>query len=88
MPISTIPPSIFTQFERSLIRVVETGKHVPADVLLDEIKHLDKLIVTHKNAVPPKFRHFIENRSYAKAMHFLRGEPPAEACAPQNPETK
>ncbi len=73
-----IDPVLAQALERSLLRIVDSGKHIPADVFLDEVKHIDRLVAREKSNLPPMFRHFVEKRSYVKALKFLRGEPVEE----------
>lgn len=82
-----IDPVLAQALERSLLRIVDSGKHVPADVFLDEIKHIDRLVAREKSTLPPMFRHFVEKRSYVKALKLLRGEP-VEEEAKEKPKKK
>lgn len=39
--------------------------------ILDVVKSLDKELAENKSHYPKKLVHFLENRSYEKALHFL-----------------
>jgi hypothetical protein len=45
---------------------------------------LDELLARHRAGLHPQLAHFLERRSYAKALTWLGGETPAVgACAPR-----
>jgi hypothetical protein len=45
---------------------------------------LDELLARHRGALHPQLAHFLERRSYAKALDWLGGSTPAAgACAPR-----
>jgi len=45
---------------------------------------LDGLLAHHRGALRPQLAHFLERRSYAKALAWLGGETPAAGtCAPR-----
>ncbi|WP_255558845.1 hypothetical protein [Horticoccus luteus] len=51
-------------------------------VVMMETTKLDDLLANHRAALHPQLRHFLEGRSYAKALMFLGGETdiPVGAC--------
>ena len=45
---------------------------------------LDELLARHRGALHPQLAHFLERRSYPKALAWLGGETPAAGtCAPR-----
>jgi len=45
---------------------------------------LDELLARHRGALHPQLAHFLERRSYPKALAWLDGAtPPAGTCAPR-----
>jgi hypothetical protein len=45
---------------------------------------LDELVTRHRGALDPQLAHFLERRSYAKALAWLDGATPAAGtCAPR-----
>jgi hypothetical protein len=45
---------------------------------------LDELLARHRGSLHPQLAHFLERRSYAKALAWLGGETPAAGtCAPR-----
>ena len=52
----------------------------PGD-LAEAIRSLDEVLVNRGKALPGRLRHFLENRSYQKALVFLEGgEPEKGTC--------
>lgn len=50
------------------------------------MERLDRFVSTGAASLPPRLLHFLENRSYAKALDFLGGnaEVPRGSCQPRN----
>jgi hypothetical protein len=49
-----------------------------------QIARLDELLARHRGALHPQLAHFLERRSYPKALIWLGGETPAAGtCAPR-----
>lgn len=52
-----------------------------AEELPRAIQELDKVLAERGNDLPGRLRHFLENRSYQKALVFLEGgEPEKGTC--------
>lgn len=51
-------------------------------VIAAEMTRLDGLLESGRGTLPPRLVHFLQNRSYAKAVMFLEGEGdiPAGVC--------
>lgn len=51
-------------------------------VIAAEMAHLDEALEAGRETLPPRLVHFLQNRSYAKALMFLEGEGniPAGVC--------
>jgi hypothetical protein len=53
-------------------------------VISAQIARLDELLARHRGALHPQLAHFLERRSYPKALEWLGGETPAAGtCAPR-----
>jgi len=53
--------------------------------ILAQTARLDELLTRHRDTLPPQLAHFLEKRSYAKALAWLGGETPAAgACGPRS----
>jgi hypothetical protein len=49
------------------------------------MEKLDALLQEQGNTLHPQLKHFMQNRSYAKALAYLGGEIPAKGtCAPKH----
>ena len=52
-----------------------------AEELPSAIQELDKFLAERRSELPGRLRHFLENRSYQKALVFLEGgEPEKGTC--------
>lgn len=75
------------QLKATLIDLV--GGMTSADTarMLRSMEQLDDLVAAHKAVLDPRLSHFLERRSYAKALDFLGGAAgiPAGTCAPKAP---
>ena len=70
-----------SQIQGTLIDLVSGMKHPDTDKLLRSMERLDALLTAHRGALDPRLAHFLERRSYAKALEFLSGGRPASgAC--------
>ena len=58
-----------------MMRQIEAGSTAPEDgtSLAERIRQIDKLKDELGAAAPPMLQHFLEKRSYAKALDFLEG---------------
>lgn len=71
----------------SLIELVAGMKAADTPKMLKSMEELDRLVATGKRALDPQLTHFLERRSYAKALDYLEGasDVPAGTCAPKAP---
>lgn len=71
----------------TLIELVGGMKSADTARMLRSMEQLDDLVATHKAVIDPRLAHFLERRSYAKALDFLGGaeDVPASTCAPKAP---
>ena len=53
------------------------------DTVAKEMERLDDIVARQGDALPSQLAHFLERRSYAKALVWLGGEAPAAgSCGP------
>ena len=71
-----------TQIKDSLIALLAGIKAADGQVIADEMAKLDDFLARGRAGLHPQLVHFLENRSYAKAVMFLGGETdiPVGAC--------
>jgi hypothetical protein len=71
-----------TQIKEALCSLLAGIKAADARVVGDEMARLDDFLARGRTALHPQLVHFLENRSYAKAVMFLGGETdiPVGAC--------
>jgi len=70
-----------SQIQGSLIDLVSGMKHPDTHKMLQAMERLDALLAARRDAIDPRLAHFLERRSYAKALEFLAGGRPASgAC--------
>lgn len=71
-----------TQIKDSLRRLMAAIKTADGQAIADETARLDDALARGRAGLHPQLTHFLENRSYAKALMFLGGETeiPAGAC--------
>ena len=63
------------------LRIVTNPNHIFVGELPIAIQALDKVLAERGNELPGRLRHFLENRSYQKALVFLEGgEPEKGTC--------
>ena len=60
-----------TQIKEALIRFNEAIKQADGPALSAALNDVEALLVTHREALHPQLRHFLEGRSYAKALAWL-----------------
>ncbi len=72
------------QIKASLVALLDAIKRGDGGVIASEMERLDTLFAQGRSegALHPQLEHFLQNRSYAKALMFLGGETdiPAGAC--------
>ena len=65
-----------TQIKESLVALLAGIKSADGQVIADQTAKLDDYVARGRAGLHPQLVHFLENRSYAKAMLFLGGEGP------------
>ncbi|MET0261274.1 MAG: hypothetical protein ABW223_00135 [Rariglobus sp.] len=63
-----------TQIKESLIALLAAIKESNGSVIATEMGRLDDFLEKGRSALHPQLVHFLERRSYAKAVMFLGGE--------------
>jgi hypothetical protein len=71
-----------TEIRQSLNLLMESMKRADAPAMTSEMERLDDLLARDRGRLDPRLAHFLERRSYAKALDFLGGnsDVPAGAC--------
>jgi hypothetical protein len=71
-----------TQIKDSLIALMDGIKAADGPTISREMARLDTLAQTEGESLHPQLTHFLERRSYAKALQFLGGatDIPTGAC--------
>ncbi len=63
-----------TQIKDSLTALLAAIKTADGQGIADEMARLDDFLAQGRAGLHPQLIHFLENRSYAKALMFLGGE--------------
>ena len=63
-----------TQIKDSLTALLAAIKTSDGQTVVDEMTRLDDFLARGRAGLHPQLIHFLENRSYAKALMFLGGE--------------
>lgn len=63
-----------TEIKASLGALLEGIKASNGPVIASEMERLDRLLAAGRNQFHPQLVHFLERRSYSKAVMFLGGE--------------
>jgi hypothetical protein len=71
---SFAPPPMETQIKESLISLLAAIKTADGQVVADEMARLEDWLERGRAGLHPQLVHFLENRSYAKALKFLGGD--------------
>ena len=71
-----------TQIKVALNGLLNAIKSADGQMIADETARLDEFLSRGRGTLHPRLVHFLENRSYAKALMFLGGETdiPVGAC--------
>ncbi len=71
-----------TQIKDSLILLLDGIKRADGQVIAEQMAWLDTALEQGRGVLHPQLVHFLERRSYAKALMFLGGEHniPVGAC--------
>lgn len=66
----------------SLAALFEAVKRSDGEAVLRETRRLDASLASHRERLHPQLVHFLERRSYPKALQFLGGaaDIPAGSC--------
>jgi len=77
-----IIPLMETEIKAALISLLSAIKRTDGRVIAEEMSRLDDFLVRGRANLHPQLVHFLERRSYAKAVMFLGGETdiPVGAC--------
>ena len=71
------------QIKGALVSLLNGIKVSDGDTVAKEMIRLDDLVASRGDSLPPQLAHFLERRSYAKALVWLGGEAPAAgSCGP------
>jgi len=77
-----------TKIKESLIRMLDGISRSDGRVVASEMTGLDEILERSRRSLPAQLVHFLERRSYAKALAYLGGETPAAgACGPRGRES-
>ena len=71
---SNFTPRMETQIKASLTSLLNAIKTSDGQMIADEMARLDEFLERGRAGLHPQLVHFLENRSYAKALMFLGGE--------------
>jgi hypothetical protein len=66
-----IDPPLKERITEALMAVVSGVSSPNAGALVTAMESLDKILSESKERLHPQLRHFLENRSYQKALTFL-----------------
>ena len=61
--------------KKSLLTIVSSERSGQGD-LISALKQLDNILEEHGAELDARLRHFLQNRSYEKALIWLEGEEP------------
>ncbi|HEY0946426.1 MAG TPA: hypothetical protein VGD81_14210 [Opitutaceae bacterium] len=68
-----------TEIKAALIALLDGIKAANGPVIAAEMARLDGLVARGRAGLHPQLVHFLERRSYAKALMFLEGDSPIPA---------
>ena len=63
-----------SQIKESLAALLAAIKSTDGQTIADQMAKLDEYLARGRSTLHPQLVHFLENRSYAKALMFLGGE--------------
>jgi hypothetical protein len=71
--------------KKSLMALMDAIKRADAAAIARETRALDGLLAGAGASLDPRLAHFLGNRSYAKALMLLGGDPevPGGSCGPR-----
>jgi hypothetical protein len=62
------------QLKASLIALLDGIKRSDGPIVTQEMERLDNYLLTSRGELHPQLAHFLERRSYAKALAYLEAE--------------
>ncbi len=62
------------EIKATLVRLVERPREGSGDQLLTDIRALDSLLSENRSRLDARLVHFLERRSYAKALEYMHGK--------------
>ena len=68
---------LISQIQGALITLASGMNPPDTHKMLQSMEYLDGVLAAQRAALDPRLAHFLERRSYAKALEFLRGGSPA-----------
>lgn len=70
-----------TEIKQSLIALLDAIKRADGQIIAEEVVRLDELASRGRMTIHPQLSHFLQQRSYAKALMYLEGDtPPSGIC--------
>ena len=63
---------------KSCLEVITNPKNAKPGEFKQTLRRLDQIVEKEKDTLHPRLRHFLENRSYQKAVIWLSGEIPGK----------
>lgn len=77
------------QIKDTLIQLLDGIKRSDANAILAGLETLDHQLAQGRPELHPQLIHYLEGRSYAKALAWLGGDPavPTGSCAPRRSST-
>jgi hypothetical protein len=63
-----------SQIKDSLVKLLTAIKAADGQTVADEMTRLDDFVAKGRAGLHPQLVHFLENRSYAKALMFVGGD--------------
>lgn len=63
-----------TEIKEALIAMQVAMGESDSDGIMSSLGRLDQILAEHRKEIDPLLRHFLENRSYQKALKHLEGE--------------
>ena len=62
------------QLKASLIALLDGIKRSDGPIVAQEMEKLDEYVLTARGTIHPQLAHFLERRSYAKALAYVQAE--------------
>lgn len=60
------------EIEESLIALLDGINRADGAVISREMEKLDQVVESHRKEIHPQLAHFLERRSYAKALAYVK----------------